>query len=298
MPAACKIEAHEKYCQFLDDTKCRICEKSYKSERSAREHLRNKHANILEQTETENDQTDQLNESINLDEPAFEVEDELQNNTDEQANDEEDIMDQDNHENTDQDLEKSMEVPKYVCYPCNKGFEMEYELKIHQKKCNTKSCTFCQETIKADEPQGHDLCSEASKYIRDRSCSFCDFQYSTVREVYQHVIEDHLSNVSTNNSEVSDIQITKVESAFPVAKRDEFMLEQTSAPSFMDFGQEEEDPRIVNRLFKCPICLKCLLFFPHAEDHIARFHRIPQQHQVRMGLKIEEILISDHFFTQ
>ena len=54
----------------------------------------------------------------------------------------------------------------------------------------------------------------------------------------------------------------------------------------------DEDPRIVKSLFKCPVCLKYLLHEHEAEDHVEKYHRISQENQVRMNLKIiEEIPI-------
>ena len=286
-----------KFDQYLENSTCLLCQKTYKNEKCAKDHLRRYHGDQLK-VSGDHQVQDQLHESLILDEP----------NNDLNAQDNLEHLEQDENpdEHMDQDGTDPVQDPdpRHICYPCNIGFEMDFELKMHQKKCNMKSCKYCKSGVIQDEHLGHeDKCAEASKYIGQDSCIICDLQFSNLSTVFKHVLEEHLNNDSsrTSSSSASDIQITKVESNYPVAKREEFMLEQSSAPMFMSFGgtgqAEQEDPRIVHKLYKCPICLKCLLFLQHAQDHITRFHHIPVQHQVRMGLNIEEMNIPDTFLT-
>ena len=89
---------------------------------------------------------------------------------------------------------------------------------------------------------------------------------------------------------------------------------------------DQVDPMILSKLFKCPICLGYLatrqqvmlnfdllhfdeIFFSknvllpifgfvfQAEYHVARFHQISQQHQIRMGLEIKEHSIENGYLT-
>ena len=83
-------------------------------------------------------------------------------------------------------------------------------------------------------------------------------------------------NVIEDSRTKDKVEITE----FPLVK-----FEKVNNPAV----QDEVDPRIVTTLFECPICFVKLLFLAHAQDHIARFHRISIQHQKRMNLEIEEI---------
>ena len=88
---------------------------------------------------------------------------------------------------------------------------------------------------------------------------------------------------------------------------------------------EQVDSMVLSKLFKCPICLGYLatrqqvmlnfdllnfheFFFKNAllpifafvfqaEYHVARFHQIPQQHQIRMGFEIKEHSIENGYLT-
>ena len=296
--------------EYLDNSTCLLCKKTYKNRKTAMDHLRRTHdiysSDLKEKVSGDDDQVqDQLHESLILDEASN---DQTQDNLEhlEQGNNADDLEHMEQGENSDELMEQDSTdpvqdpEPRHICYPCNKGFEMDFELKIHQKKCNMRSCKYCKVGVIQDEHLGHeDKCAEASKYIGQDSCIICDLQFSDVGTVFKHVVEEHLNNDSSRTSSHSDIQITKVESNYPVAKREEYLLEESSTPMFMPFGgtgqDDQEDPRIVHKLYKCPICLKCLLFLQHAQDHITRFHHIPVQHQVRMGLNIEEMIIPETF---
>ena len=48
------------------------------------------------------------------------------------------------------------------------------------------------------------------------------------------------------------------------------------------------DPRIVKKLYTCPICLGKLLSQLQGVDHITRFHRIKYEDQIRLRLTLAE----------
>ena len=63
-------------------------------------------------------------------------------------------------------------------------------------------------------------------------------------------------------------------------------------PNFQHMRPNEEiDSRIITKLYECPICLGKLVDPMHGADHITRFHRIRYVDQMRLGLKLTEVLI-------
>ena len=63
-------------------------------------------------------------------------------------------------------------------------------------------------------------------------------------------------------------------------------------PNFQQMRPTEEiDSRIITKLYECPICLGKLVDPMHGADHITRFHRIRYVDQMRLGLKLTEVLI-------
>ena len=169
----------------------------------------------------------------------------------------------------------------YVCNECDKVLDLEFELAMHQKHCK-KTCGFCTDKIHPLELQDHEAkCAKIKDYVHDLGCILCDKKFVKTLPVFKHIRNEHLNVIEDSRTKDKvedsiDFEITE----FPLVK-----VEKVNNPAVHD----EVDPRIVTSLFKCPICFAKLLFFPHAQDHIARFHRISVQHQKRMNLKIEEI---------
>ena len=204
-------------------------------------------------------------------------------------------MDSDN-ENTDQEENKENDtIPdnhlesgsiktdskSYICNECDKVFDLEFELAMHQKHCK-KTCGFCTDKIHPLELQDHEAkCAKIKDYVHDLGCILCDKKFVKTLPVFKHIRNEHLNVIEDSRTKDKvedsiDFEITE----FPLVK-----VEKVNNPAV----QDEVDPRIVTTLFKCPICFAKLLFLPHAQDHIARFHRISIQNQKRMNLEIEEI---------
>ena len=259
-----------KYGKFINGLECLICKKSSSSRDGLIKHLNNVHKSEYDQVADpilQNSNDSQQSGSNVVQKVAINIEKRTQPN------------------------EVTQALNEHICYDCNKAFEFEYELAMHKKNC-LKVCKHCQVKVRPSELDDHQAkCYDAKKYISDLSCTICDLRFQAKPQVFHHVLSQHLVQEATEDAEVPDIQI---KSSFVVSKFERLSNHFDLEPAtFQTFALEEVDPRIVTKLYKCPICFAKLIALPHAEDHIAKFHRIPHQHFMRMGLEIEEIIVSN-----
>ena len=179
-----------------------------------------------------------------------------------------------------------IESLKYCCFPCGKAFEFAWELELHR-----------------------------SRHHRD----FGNVEYlSSLGESQTATVIKDADNGVANSNKDAAIKVAAMNAKFEADTKieDDTREEDSPAPGV---PADQVDPMILSKLFKCPICLGYLAtrqqviltrffssknallpifgFVFQAEYHVARFHQISQQHQIRMGLKIKEHSIENGYLT-
>ena len=186
-----------------------------------------------------------------------------------------------------------IEPLKYCCFPCGKAFDFAWEFELHR-----------------------------SRHHRD----FGNVEYlsSLGKSQTATVIKDADIGVANSNRDAECLKAA-MDAKFETDTKieDDTREEDSPAPGV---PADQVDPMILSKLFKCPICLGYLatrqqvmlnfdllhfdeIFFSinallpifdlplQAEYHVARFHQISQQHQIRMGLEIKEHSIENGYLT-
>ena len=289
------IIKHEEICSksaiYIKDKECLICHKEFQVKSEVFAHISKDHNDTINAKFT----CQKCNQSFDL---------------------EAKLNDHQNHCSLDEipDIEEPDDL-----VPLNNSFET--------KQCSTCQDLISVTNFKAHS----EFCAKSSKYILDDNrCNICDITCKSKRDTYIHVRKAHGDILETQEEKSDEVTVVEEALAatnplassslnhetsnFPqpmissiqgyggmgmIVKRDpNYIMEiNPNAGGFISHHQgfpmfqSDVDPRIVTKLFTCPICLGKLASLSDAKDHIERFHRINQQHQERMGLKLTEELV-------
>ena len=213
----------------------------------------------------------------------------------------------------------------FKCKACSYESRTETQLKFHLISCDSEDqealersctnikedpgatdpismavnyCVFCESFVKDAKGFAKHVqaCRITATYISTKTCNFCDKEFGTTPQVFEHVKTAHGHSLNQLNKEITIKECP--EGSDSESDPSEFQSLEVQCTTVATIKSEpsssslqDSDPRMVTILFICPLCLGKFTDLKVVQDHVVKFHKVTLEHQIRLGLKIvEEIL--------
>ena len=169
--------------------------------------------------------------------------------------------------------------------------------------CLMKKCFYCGEMVSEQCLNSH---ITSCINVRKIECHICHEIFQTKQNLDLHIQQRHDNVIITNDIEN---HIPLFNNSYPfntVPSHSRLMGDRVNKeinpnPVTSILGNKdvascalitaEVDPKLVTKLYECPICLGKLAFLADAQYHVAKFHRINEENQKRMGMEIKEYFV-------
>ena len=188
-----------------------------------------------------------------------------------------------------------IEPLKYVCLPCRKAFEYEYEMKMHNIKNHSvseyrnefrdiiKKALHDWKTLHKSVP---DVPDPDPENIKTEETEIEIVDIASDSEFNQKIIEV----TEESESEKNDNEYKGPEENLNHCSKIKFIRNVNSWTIETPRSKVKQDPSMITKLYKCPFCFGFLPNFQLAKNHVTSFHHISIEDLPKMGMKIDEVI--------